>query len=99
MGMAAILWCDHLHLLRIYSPQLKDSPYEIWAVSEKTMFKYIDESPIWDGKSQPWPLKLIYIHCLLTYQVRTMTLVNSIKKTFQKMSSLNALGSKFDLDV
>ena len=43
----------------------------------------------------------MYSHCLLTYQVRTMTLAPTVfkKSTFQKMSNLTALGSKFDLDV
>ena len=49
-------------------------------------------------------LKLIYngIALLgLTYQVRIMTLVSTIfkKSNFQKISHLNAIGSKFDLDV
>ena len=37
----------------------------------------------------------------LTYQVRIMTLSSIAfkKSTFQKKSHLNALGSKFDLDV
>ena len=37
----------------------------------------------------------------LTYQVRIMTLASTVfkKSTFQKNSHLNALGSKFDLDV
>ena len=38
---------------------------------------------------------------VLTYQVRIMTLASTVfkKSTFQKISHLNALGSKFDLDV
>ena len=37
----------------------------------------------------------------LTYQVRIMTLASTgfKKSTFQKISHLNASGSKFDLDV
>ena len=37
----------------------------------------------------------------LTYQVRVKTLASTVlkKTTFQKFSHLNALGSKFDLDV
>ena len=37
----------------------------------------------------------------LTYQVRIMILALTVftKSTFQKQSHLNALGSKFDLDV
>ena len=40
-------------------------------------------------------------NCLLTYQVRTITLVSTVLKesTFPKKSYLHALGSKFDLDV
>ena len=35
------------------------------------------------------------------YQVRIMTLASTVfkKSTFQKITNLNALGSKFDLDV
>ena len=50
-----------------------------------------------------WKVKgqLIYSHRLLTYQVRIMTLASTVlkKSTFQEISNLNALGSKFDLDV
>ena len=37
----------------------------------------------------------------LTYQVRIMTLASTVlkKSSFQKISHLNALGSKLDLDV
>ena len=37
---------------------------------------YID----WKVKGQPWPLELIYSHCLngLTYQVRIMTLASTV---------------------
>ena len=37
----------------------------------------------------------------LTYQVRKMTKASTVlkKKTLQEFSHLNALGSKFDLDV
>ena len=46
-------------------------------------------------------MKLIYSHCLLAYQVKTMTLASTVfkKSTFQKISNLNALGSNFDLEV
>ena len=38
---------------------------------------------------------------VFTYQVRIMTLASTVfkKSTFQKNSHLNALGSKFDLDL
>ena len=37
----------------------------------------------------------------LTYQVRIMTLASTVfkKSTFQKISHLNAIGRKFDLDL
>ena len=37
----------------------------------------------------------------LMYQVRIMTLASTVfkKSTFQKITNLNALGNKFDLDV
>ena len=37
----------------------------------------------------------------LTYQVRILTLASTVfkKSTFQKISHLNAIGSKFDLDL
>ena len=44
----------------------------------------------------------IYSHCLIrTYQVRIMTLASTVfkKSTLKKKSHLNALGSKFDLDM
>ena len=48
-------------------------------------------------------LKLIYsiVSLSLTYKVRIMTLASTVfeKSTFQKISHLNAIGSKFDLDV
>ena len=49
-------------------------------------------------------LKLIYSHCLIRfniYQVRIIGLASTVfkKSTFQKISHLNAIGSKFDLDV
>ena len=48
-----------------------------------------------------WNLFIPIVSLGFTYQERIMTGFNSIKKksTFQKKSHLNALGSKFDLDV
>ena len=58
----------------------------------------------WKVKGQPWPLELIYSHCLIRLNISRENNdfgFNSIKKksTFQKNSHLNALESKFDLDV
>ena len=57
----------------------------------------------WKVKGQPWPLELIYSHCHIRLNISTEN--NDIgfssiqKSTFQKFPHLNALGSKFDLDV
>ena len=77
-------------------------------VSEKTMFKYVDGTPIWATFAERskvnldlWNLFIAIVSLVLTYQVRIMTLASTVfkKSTFQKISHLNALGSKFDLDV
>ena len=63
------------------------------------------EQPGWKGKGQPWPVKLIYSHCLISFNISSKNNdfgFNSIKKKnqlFEKKSHLNALGSKFDLGV
>ena len=48
-------------------------------------------------------LKLIYSHCLIRFNISSENNdfgFNSIKKiNFQKISHLNTIGSKFDLDV
>ena len=48
-----------------------------------------------------WNLLIAIVSLGLTYQVRIMTLASTVfkKSSFQKMSHLNALGSKLDLDV
>ena len=48
-----------------------------------------------------WNLFIAIAALGLTYQVRIMTMASTVfkKSTFQKKSRLNALGSKFDLDV
>ena len=48
-----------------------------------------------------WNLLIAIVSLGQTYQVRIMTLASTVfkKSTFQKNSHLNALGSKFDLDV
>ena len=48
-----------------------------------------------------WNLFLAIVTLDKTYQERIMTLTSVVfkKSTFQKLSHLNALGSKFDLDV
>ena len=56
----------------------------------------------WKVKGQPWPLKLIYSHCLIRLNISSENNLASTvfkKSTFLKKSHLNALGSKFDLDV
>ena len=58
----------------------------------------------WKVKGQPWPLKLIYSYCLISFNILSKNNhfgFNSIKKksTFKKNSHLNALKGKFDLDV
>ena len=48
-----------------------------------------------------WNLFIAIVSLGQTYQVRIMTFASKVfkKSTFQKNSHLNALGSKFDLDV
>ena len=48
-----------------------------------------------------WNLFIAIVSLGQTYQVRIMTFASTVlkKSTFQKNSHLNALGSKFDLDV
>ena len=48
-----------------------------------------------------WNLFIAIVSLGKTYQVRIITLASTVFKisTFQKNSHLNALGSKFDLDV
>ena len=57
----------------------------------------------WKVKGQPWPLELIYSHCLIRLNISSKNNdfgFNSIQTiNFQKKSNLNALGSKYDLDV
>ena len=56
----------------------------------------------WKVKGQPWPLKLIYSHCLIWFNILSENNdfgLNSFQKmNFTKKSHLNALGSKFDHD-
>ena len=42
----------------------------------------------WEDKGYPWPLKLIYSHCLIWFNISSFGL------NFKKKSHLNALGSK-----
>ena len=48
-----------------------------------------------------WNLFLAIVSLGLIYRVRIMTKASTVfkKSTFQKISQLNAYGSKFDLDV
>ena len=52
-------------------------------------------------KLKGWNLFIAIISLGKTYQVRNMTKVSIVfkKSNFQKKSHLNALGSKFDLDI
>ena len=54
-------------------------------------------------EGQPLPLKLIYSHCLIRFNISSENNdfgFNSIQNiNFSKKSPLNALESKFDLDV
>ena len=58
----------------------------------------------WEVKGQPWPLELIYSHCYIRLNISSENKdigFSSFQKksTFQKFPHLNALGSKFDLDI
>ena len=74
-----------------------------------TMFYYVNGTPNilrdfgWKVKGQPWPLELIYSHFLIRFNISSENNdfgFNSIQKiNIQKNSHLNALGSKFDLDI
>ena len=80
-----------------------------WAkVCEKTKFYYIDGTIVWATSAEMakvnldlWNLFIAIVSLVLTYQVRIMTLALTVFKNqlFKKNSHLNALGSKFDLDV
>ena len=56
-------------------------------------------------KGQPSPLELIYSQCLIRlkvtsdYNIMTLAVTVLKKSSFQNKSHLNALESKFDLDV
>ena len=69
---------------------------------------YIDGYPIWATLVERswlnldlWNLFINSVSLGLTYQVRIMTLASTVfkKSTFQNVSHLNALGSKFNLGV
>ena len=91
----------------------KESTHEIWVQSGqwfvRKLFFYILMGPQYKrpwlkGKCQPLPLKLIYSHCLISFNMSSKNNhlgFNSIQKiNFSKQKShLNALGSNFDLDV
>ena len=57
----------------------------------------------WKVKGQPWPLGLIYSHYPIRLNISSdyndLASTVSKKSSIQKISHLNALGSKFDLDV
>ena len=54
----------------------------------------------WKVNLDLWNLSIAIVSLGLMYQVRIMTLASTVfkKSTFQKITNLNALGSKFDLD-
>ena len=77
-------------------------------VCEKTMFQYIDGTTIWatlaEGAKVNLDLWNLFITSLISFNIISSKNnhfgFNSIKKiNFSKKSHLNALGSKFDLDV
>ena len=55
----------------------------------------------WKVNLDLWNLFIAIVSFGLMYQVRIMTLASTVfkKSTFQKITNLNELGSKFDLDV
>ena len=73
------------------------------------MFEYIDGTPIKATTAEKskvnfdlWNLFIAIVSSGLTYQARIKTLASTVfkKSNFQKKNSnINALGSKFDLDV
>ena len=55
----------------------------------------------WKVNIDLWNLFIAIVSFSLMYQVSIMTLASTVfkKSTFQKITNLNALGSKFDLEV
>ena len=55
----------------------------------------------WKVNPELWNLFIAIVSLGLIYQVRIMTWASTVfkKSTFQKITNLNALGRKFDLDV
>ena len=76
-------------------------------VCEKIIFKYIDWTSNIDLAERSkvnldlWNLFIAIVSLGYTYQVRIMTKASTVfnKINFSKFSHLNALGSKFDLDI
>ena len=103
MAVAAIfvmwqkIFCINFNLFILRSPHMKFEFNFANGLWENFVLIYWWDHNIkdlgWKGKGQPWPLKLIYSHCV------TLALTVLKKSSFQKKSHLNALGSKFDLDV
>ena len=75
-------------------------------VSEKTVLIYWWDSSMrdldWKIQGQPWPLELIHSNCLIRFN-RSSKNYDWLQPYSQKQrfifSNLDALGSKFDLDV
>ena len=55
----------------------------------------------WKVNLDVWNLSIAIVLFSLMYQVRIMTLASTLfkKSTFQKITKLDALGSKFDIDA
>ena len=112
VGVVAILVMWPVHLVKILANL--SSGLFIWnlssnglVVSEETMFWCVEGTPIWATLAEKlkvnldlWNLFIANVLFGSTYQVRIMTGLNSFQKMkFSRKNHLNALGSKFDLDV
>ena len=67
-------------------------------ICKKTMFKYIDWTPKWATKAERSKVNLDLLNLFIAI-VSLGIPQFSKKSTFQKCSHLNALESKFDLDI
>ena len=69
------------------------------------MFKYVDGTPIWVTLAEMSKVNLDLWNLFIDTRLNISSENNDFgfhriqKTTFQKISHLNALGSKFDLDV
>ena len=103
--------CDQYNWYIFWLTYHKESSYEIWVQmvygfwENHVLMCWWDSNMSdlgWKVNGQPWPLKLIYSHCLIWLNISSENYDLSLS-SFQKMkfkkTHLNALGSKFDLDV